>query len=42
MLQGIINLSLTGLIIVSLFIIVFNAVPGWISGYRGKLKIIQD
>jgi carbon starvation protein len=42
MLQGIINLSLTGLIIVSLFIIVFNAVPGWISGYRGKLDIIQD
>jgi len=42
MLQGIINLSLTGLIIVSLFIIVFNAVPGWILGYRGKLEIIQD
>jgi carbon starvation protein len=42
MLQGIINLSLTGLIIVSLFIIVFNAIPGWISGYRGKLEIIQD
>ena len=42
MIQGIINLSLTGLIIISLFIIVMNAVPNWIAGYKGKLQLIQD
>lgn len=42
MIQGIINISLTGLIIISLFIIVFNAVPNWIAGYKGKLQLIQD
>jgi len=42
MIQGIINLSLTGLIIISLFIIVINAVPNWIAGYKGKLQLIQD
>ena len=42
MFQGIINISLTGLIITSLFIIVINALPGWIAGYRGKLQLVQD
>ncbi len=42
MIQGIINLSLTGLIIISLFIIVINAVPNWIAGYKGKLQLVQD
>ncbi|MEI8114282.1 MAG: carbon starvation protein A [Bacteroidia bacterium] len=42
MIQGIINLSLTGLIIISLFIIVISAVPNWIAGYKGKLQLVQD
>jgi len=42
MLQGIINMSLTVLIIVSLFIIVINAIPGWIAGYRGTLQLVEE
>jgi len=33
---GIINLALTVSIIISVVIIVFNAVPGWIRAFRGK------
>ncbi len=42
LIQGIINLSLTVLIIVSLFIIMINAIPKWIKGFKGTLCIIND
>jgi carbon starvation protein len=42
MLQGTINITLTGVIIFSLFVIVFNAIPGWVAGYRGKLQLVQE
>ncbi len=42
MIQGIINLSLTGLIIISLFVIVSNALPQWIAGYKGKLELVPE
>lgn len=34
--QGVINLALTASIIISVFIIVFNAVPGWIRAISGS------
>jgi carbon starvation protein len=42
MLQGIINLSLTLLIMCSVIVIVGNALPGWIKGYRNKLALTKD
>lgn len=42
MIQGIINILLTLIIMASVFIIVINALPGWIKGYKGKLSIIED
>ena len=42
MVQGIINMSLTVLIIISLFFIVIDALPQWIAGYKGKLKLVED
>jgi carbon starvation protein len=42
MVQGIINISLTLIIMISLFTIVINALPLWIKGYKGKLAVIED
>jgi carbon starvation protein len=40
--QGIINLILTLIIMLCVFIIIGNALPRWIKGYRGKLAVMED
>ncbi|HOY30315.1 MAG TPA: carbon starvation protein A [Bacteroidales bacterium] len=42
MVQGLINMGLTILIIVSLIIIVIKAVPQWIKGFRGTLELVKE
>lgn len=38
---GVINLSLTGLIIISVFIILSNAIPGWVRSISGKKTLLN-
>jgi carbon starvation protein len=40
--QGIINTSLTVIIIVCVFIILFNAIPKWIQAWQGKTPILVE
>jgi carbon starvation protein len=40
--QGIINLILTALILIGLFIVFIEAVPKWIAVVRGKKPLIPD
>jgi carbon starvation protein len=40
--QGIINTSLTVIIVICVFIIFFDAVPKWIKVWKGKTQIITE
>ncbi|MFH0867505.1 MAG: carbon starvation protein A, partial [Bacteroidota bacterium] len=40
--QGFINLLLTGLIMFCVLIVVIKALPKWIAGFKGKITIIND
>ena len=40
--QGIINTTLTVVIVVCVFIILFNAIPKWIQAWQGKMPILVE
>jgi len=40
--QGIINSSLTVVIVVCVFIILFNAIPKWIQAWQGKTPVLAE